>query len=54
MIAKEKLPKTLTIGFLNQNEKNLEVYNRYFDIVLTGKEACFQEVEKIIRREEVT
>lgn len=52
MIPKENLDKTLTIGFLNKKiEQNLAFYNRHYDVVLTEEEACFQEVEKIIKRE---
>lgn len=50
MIEKEKLDKTITIGFLNNKlEENLTFYNQNFDIVLTEENACFQEVEKIIK-----
>ena len=52
MIPKENLDQTITIGFLNQKIKqNLEFYNRHYDVVLTEEEACFQEVEKIIKKE---
>ena len=52
MIEKQKLDKTLTIGFLNkQIKENLKFYNQNYDVVLTGKDACFQEVEKIIKIE---
>lgn len=54
MIKKEDLSKTITIGLLNDKiEENLKFYQQNYDVVLTNKEACFQEVEKIIRREEV-
>jgi len=50
MIPKDKLDKTLTIGFLNKNiEQNLESYCKHYDIVLTKEEATFYEVEKIIK-----
>ena len=53
MIEKEDLEKTLTIGFLNSKEsENLRIYNQNYDVVLTQKEACFQEVEKIIKEKE--
>lgn len=51
MVPKEKLKNTITIGFLNSKiEENLSFYNQNYDIVLTEKEACFQEVEKIIEK----
>lgn len=50
MIEKEELDKAITIGFLNNKlEENLTFYNQNFDIVLTEEDACFQEVEKIIK-----
>ena len=53
MVSKGKLEKTITIGFLNNKiEENLKIYNDNFDIVLTNEDACFQEVEKIIKRRE--
>lgn len=49
MIRKEKLNKTITVGFLNDKiEENLTFYQKNYDMVLTEEEACFQEVEKII------
>lgn len=54
MIRKEDLKKTITIGFLNNKiEENLRIYQQQYDVVLTNEEACFQEVEKIIRKEEI-
>ena len=51
MIEKEELDKAITIGFLNNKlDENLKFYNQNYDIVLTEEEACFQEVEKIIRK----
>lgn len=51
MVPKNKLDKTLTIGFLNQKiEENLANYNKHYDIVLTNEEATFYEVEKIIKK----
>ena len=36
MVSKDKLENTITIGFLDINEKeNLEIYNKTFDIVCT-------------------
>ena len=53
MVPKNKLDKTLTIGFLNQKiEENLESYCKHYDIVLTKEEATFYEVEKIINEKE--
>lgn len=50
MVRKEDLSKTITIGFLNQKiDENLMFYQQNYDMVLTNEEACFQEVEKIIR-----
>lgn len=50
MINKENLDKTITIGFLNnRTDENLKRYNQNYDFVLTEEEACFQEVEKIIK-----
>ena len=50
MVRKEDLDKTITIGFLNEKiEENLKFYQQNYDVVLTKEEACFQEVEKIIR-----
>lgn len=50
MVRKEDLNRTITIGFLNEKvEENLKFYQKNYDVVLTNEEACFQEVEKIIR-----
>lgn len=50
MIKKEKLENTITIGFLNNKiEENLIFYHQNYDVVLMEEEACFQEVEKIIK-----
>lgn len=50
MVGKEDLKKTITIGFLNEKiDENLKFYQRNYDVVLTNEEACFQEVEKIIK-----
>lgn len=50
MIKKEDKNRAITIGFLNDKiDENLIVYNQNYDIVLTEKESCFQEVEKIIK-----
>ena len=49
MIDKSEWDTTLKIGILdNQNDILLKVYNDAFDIVLTEKDACFKEVEKIL------
>ncbi len=49
MISREKIDRTITVGFLNEKIKeNLKFYQQNYDIVLTEEEACFQEVEKII------
>lgn len=50
MIKKEELDKAVTIGFLNDKiDENLKFYQQNYDIVLTKEEACFEEVEKIIK-----
>lgn len=50
MLKKEALEQTITIGFLNRKiEDNLSLYRKNYDIVLTEEEACFQEVEKIVK-----
>lgn len=52
MIGEEEQKNAITIGFLNKKiEENLKIYQENFDIVLTDQEACFQEVQKIIREE---
>lgn len=46
MVSNKNLEKTITIGFLDQRiEKNLEVYNKNFDIVLTDN-GGFNEIEE--------
>lgn len=51
MVKKEDLDKTITIGFINNNlDENRKHYNQNYDIVLTEEEACFQEVEEIIKK----
>lgn len=50
MVKKEDLNKTITIGFLNNDtNENRKRHNQNYDFVLTEQEACFQEVEKIIK-----
>lgn len=50
MIPKEKSDKTITIGFLNTKRKeNLKTYLENYDMVLTEEDACFQEIEKIMK-----
>lgn len=47
MVSKDKLNKTITVGFLDKKvEQNLELYKSTFDIVLTYN-ASFKEVEKL-------
>lgn len=49
MVNKEKLPDTLTVGFLDNNvEQNLEKYNKNFDIVLTEGEN-FNTVSSLLK-----
>lgn len=51
MISKQDLERTITIGFLNDPvQDNLSIYQQNYDIVLTDQEACFQEVERIIKK----
>lgn len=48
MVSKDKLDKTITVGFLDKKiEQNLEVYKSTFDIVLTDN-ASFREVEETL------
>lgn len=48
MVMKDKLKKTITVGFLDQKiEENLELYKSTFDIVLTDN-SSFQEIEDVI------
>ena len=45
MVTKEKLEKTITVGFLDKKiEENLKLYQSTFDIVLTDN-ASFKEIE---------
>lgn len=49
MVPKEKLNKTITVGFLDSNiEENLELYKSTFDIVLTDN-SSYKEIESIIK-----
>lgn len=48
MVSKDKLNKTITVGFLDKKiEENLELYKSTFDIVLTDN-SSFQEIEDVI------
>lgn len=48
MVTKDKLEKTITVGFLDQKiEENLDLYKSTFDIVLADN-ASFKEIEDII------
>ncbi len=48
MIEKEKIHKTLTIGFLDYNiDTNLDIYNKKFDIVLADRES-FNKIKEIL------
>lgn len=52
MIKKEERKNAITIAFLNKKiEENLKFYQQNFNVVLTDQEACFQEVQKIIRED---
>lgn len=47
MVSKDKLDKTITVGFLDKKiEQNLELYKSTFDIVLTDN-SSFKEIEVI-------
>ena len=49
MVTKDKLEKTLTVGFLDKKiEQNLELYKSTFDIVLTDN-SSFNELDEIIK-----
>ena len=48
MIDDEQINKTLTIGFLDYNiDNNLDIYNKNFDIVLTGDED-FYSIKEVL------
>ncbi len=48
MVDENELDKTLKIGFLEDNiENNLEIYKKYFDVVLQGEEATFYQIVKL-------
>lgn len=49
MIEETKWNETILVGFLNDKiEENLVLYKKQFDIVLTEKDANFENVKKII------
>ena len=49
VIPEKMIENTLTIGILNKNiEKNLKEYNKQFDVVLTGEDANFLMLNKLI------
>lgn len=49
MVTKDRLDKTITVGFLDEKiEQNLELYKKTFDVVLTDN-ASFKEIEDIIK-----
>ena len=50
MVPENILEKVLTIGFLNE-ENNIDVYNKEFDIVLYKEDANFSNIEKILKKE---
>lgn len=48
MVDSEKIPNTLTFGFLDANvEENIEKFNKNFDVVLAGDED-FNDIIKIL------
>ena len=49
MIDKNETDNVIRIGFLNESHKNLEVYKKVFDIVLTNEEANFNVARKFIK-----
>ena len=49
MIPEEQIINTITVNFLNEKvEENLKKTKENFDIVLTGEDACFETVQKIV------
>ena len=49
MVPEEQIINTITVNFLNEKvEENLEKCKENFDIVLTGKDGCFEVVEEIV------
>lgn len=50
MVSKNKLNRTITVGFLDKKiEENIELYKSTFDIVLTDN-SSFKEIENLIER----
>ncbi len=47
MADKNNIDNIVTVGFLN-NEENLELYNKNFDVVLTKNNANFEQIEKLL------
>ena len=41
------LENVISVGFLN-NENNLDVYNKNFDIVLTNEDATFSKINDLV------
>mgnify|MGYP003370304079 CR=1 FL=1 len=48
MIDKSEWDTTISVGFLENNIKNLDFYKEAFDIVLTEEDTNYNEIEKII------
>ena len=49
MVPEKEWENTILVGFLNKKiEENMEFYKKSFDIVLTGKDASFNEVKEIV------
>ena len=49
MTLKKDLEKTIKVGFLDEESENLSAYRENFDIVLTKKDATFDNARKIIK-----
>lgn len=47
MVPKDMLENVISVGFLN-NENNLDVYNKNFDIVLTNEDATFSKINDLV------
>lgn len=49
MVDKNELDRTLKIGILDINiESNIDIYNKYFDLVLQGEDATFYQITKYV------
>lgn len=49
MVDESELNKTLKIGILDINiENNIDIYKKYFDLVLQGEDATFYQIIKLV------